>query len=345
MARLLFSTHDPGGANVLLPVMRLARARGHEVAAAAGGPAAAIWREAGEALAEGAAAPFARRPDLVVTGAGAGDFDRNLWRGARAARIKTIAILDSWSQIDRRFVDSEGRSDQPDAVVAVDEAMAEAMRALPNWRARVHVGGQAHLEETARRLAGKRDLHVANDPPLIAFFSECLREDYPRKGEAFDQFAIGGGLLDAIAACAPVRLAIKPHPREKTDEWRRFLNDREIPAGVSAEISETPSEKLMLAADVVVGKTTMMLIEAILADVPILWLRPGHPGPIHPMIDGLPGEVVTDARAAPEALKRVLAAARRPGPARRDLGSLGGMIRDAAERTLAAIEREGAGTP
>ncbi len=67
MAHLLFAAHDSGGANMLGPVMPLARESGHRTSAMAAGPAMAIWRDAGEEVVDaggGLPSPNDPSPDL-----------------------------------------------------------------------------------------------------------------------------------------------------------------------------------------------------------------------------------------------------------------------------------------
>lgn len=347
MARLLFATHDPGGANALVPVMALARVRGHRVAVAAAGPAAAVWRDAGEMPAAGpelpvgggAAVPFAgARPDLLVTGAGVGDFDRNLWRAARAMGLRSLAFVDSWTSLAHRFRDGAGQPIRPDAVAVVNETMRDELAAAHVAVADAYVVGQPHLQALARRLAGQRDGHRVHELPLLAFFSEPLAEDWKTDPYGFDEITVVPRLLAALAAGGSARLVLKAHPREPADKWRTFLAARALPPSVCVEVVEDSVERLLVQVDGVLGMTSMALIEAALAGVPVLSLQPGRRRIASPLLNHLPRAPIVEARDIDDAVAQFVVDVR-TGKIETAPG-LAPILADADQRAFAAIERE-----
>ena len=335
MARLLFASHDPSGANMLLPVLPLARARGHDVRVLGAGPAAAIFRLAGEDVISDVSFDDATKPSLLVTGTAAGAFDRLLWRRARAARVKTFAVVDAWTNLRPRFEFDDGSSELPDAVGVVDESMAEALR---EWfQVRPHVIGQPHLQALERRLRGKRENHKPQMPPEIVFFSECLREDELKVRYGIDQFDVAEALFPVLAAFGPLDFSLKPHPREAADGWRAFLAERSF-APLSIRVVDAPSEQLMMAADGVLGIFTMVLLEAALARIPILSVQPGRTQIVNTLLERLPGAPVVDPAELPQSIESFLiAAAEGKAPAPEGLLPI---LADADKRLMDAIEAE-----
>jgi hypothetical protein len=347
MARLLFSTHDPGGANMLLPVMGLARSRGHQVAVAATGPAAAIWRAAGEAIAAGPsvpvgpqpAVPFAGlRPDLLVTGTGMTDSDRKLWSAARTIGLRSLAFIDAWTSLAHRFRDKTGQPARPDAVAVINEKMRDELAADGFPITRMHVVGQPHLQALARRLAGRRDSHGLHEPPLLAFFSEPLAEDWKADPYGFDEITVVPRLLAALAARGPLRLVLKAHPREPADKWPAFLAARAVPPNVRVAIVEDSVEKLLTEVDGVLGMTSMALIEAALVGVPALSLQPGRGRMASPLLDDLPRKPVVETTQIDKAVAQFIADIRKGET--ETAPTLVPLLADADQRSLEAIEAE-----
>lgn len=338
MARLLFASHDPSGANVLLPVLPLARARGHDVGIVAAGPAIGIFERAGEAVSADAPFEGADAPALLVTGSAMGDFDRALWRRARAAGLRTFAVVDAWTGLDLRFKGRNGDFEEPDALGVIDTPMADALKARS--RARFHVVGQPHLQSLENRLRGGRAGHRPATPPRVVFFSECMKEDGLKTRFGFDQFDVAEILFPALAAAGPVDFSVKPHPRETPGGWQAFLADRSF-APLAVRVVDAPSERAMMEADGVLGIFTMVLLEAALARIPILPVQPGAKAGVNTLLDRLPVSPVVDAADLPAAIRRFLAdvaqgATPTPEALRPILAEAGKRLMDAIESELKA---------
>jgi len=304
---------------------------------AGAGPAAAIFGRAGEEGMSDIPLGGETKPSLLVTGTAMGEFDRDLWRRARQANVRTFAVIDAWTNLDIRFKGNDGSLKEPDAIGVVDAPMATAMKA---WsRARLHVVGQPHLQALESRLRGKRGGHKASVPPRIVFFSECLKEDGLKTRYGFDQFDVAQILFPILAASGPLDFSLKPHPREAADGWRAFLAKRSY-APLAVRVVGTPSEQTMMAADGVMGVFTMVLLEAALARIPILSVQPGIMPGVNTLLERLPGSPIFDVAALPGAIGEFLAATtegRAPAPE-----GLLPILADADRRLMDAIEAEAA---
>ncbi|MCW8836409.1 MAG: hypothetical protein OQJ99_08600 [Rhodospirillales bacterium] len=315
--RILFAAHDPGGARALLPVMACARERGHQTILFSSGPASAIWRKEGEATLDAdSEAGFLdaflddAKPDAALTGTSMhSDFERHLWPVLKARRIPALAVLDAWINLKLRFEDSTGQASQPDVIGVIDEGMAEKALAEPWLSATVRVLGQPHLESVAKRLSALRTNARRNEArPFIAFFSETVAQDHPgERSPGFDQYSTLAALLPALAAVAPCRLVVQPHPREDRAEVAAFLESLPAPEGVAVELSGMETERLLVAADAVIGMTTMVLVEAALSDIPGLSLQLNRKRQHNPAVDAIGGvTVVTREDGIPVALRALL---------------------------------------
>jgi hypothetical protein len=335
MALIALAAHDPGGAAVLAAAAPALRDRGHGLLWLPSGPAARLWREAGEYVpppmdSEAAAAAIAReQPELLLTGTSFFDgFERTLWSAGRKLRIPSLAVLDSWNNIERRFQFADGSTEQPDALGVIDENSRAQIEAEGWCRARLFVIGQPHLAARTERLKRRRRHRPVGSAKRIAFFSEPIEEDYGRATRGFTQFEIATLAAEALAGSPGVVLDVKPHPRESESGWREWL-ERTPNARLAADDTET----LLAAADGVLGMTTIVLIEAILAGIPALSLQPERPKMLNPVLEEMVS-VVTRRTEATAAVRTWFSGLNRPAqPSPR-----GGELLDGAARLVAAVE-------
>jgi hypothetical protein len=300
VARLLFAAHDPGGAQMIgAPVPELLR-RGHEVDFIAAGPAVKLWRSEGREVAaiEGAAdleGAIVRKPDAVIAATGFGEVERAAWQWARRAGLRSMAAIDSWTHLLRRF-EVVGGYDFPDVVAVIDTETEAAFRAEASDAVDIAVVGQPHLEAQTERLTAARGQHRFDaDAPMVVFFSEPIIEDFGARARGFDQFQVFELAMRALADAAPsgLRVVVKPHPRETMERWRDSVGKAGRLGGFGVELGGETAETLLKTADGVIGMTTMVLLEAHLAHIPVLSLQPNRTGLINPIIDRAV-EVVTD---------------------------------------------------
>jgi hypothetical protein len=334
VALIALAAHDPGGASVLVAAAPALRGRGHGLLWLPAGPAGKLWRGAGEyvpeAMEEAAAtAAIAReQPGLLLTGASFhADFERALWPAARRHRIPSLAILDSWPNIKRRFQFADGTSEQPDALGVIDERTRARIIAEGWCTARLFVVGQLHLAARTERLRRRRKNRPSGGPKRIVFFSEPIDVDYGRAARGFTQFEVAALAARALAGYPGIVMEIKPHPRELESVWRDWL------AGIpNARLASEDTETLLAAADGVLGITTIVLIEAALAGIPALSLQPERPDNPHPVLDEMV-PVVTRRADAAGAVQAWLSDLNHPVPL-----SAGRELLDGAERLIAAAE-------
>jgi hypothetical protein len=329
---LLFAAHDPAAARLLLPVFRLAMASDYRVDLLAAGPAQAIW--AAEGLSFLSEAPDLGAYDLLLTGTSFhADFDRVLWVKAREEGVPSLAGLDAWINLKRRFLDEKsGELVLPDLVIAIDEENRQALLA-EGISIRSKIAGQPHLEAVVGKLrerrTNKKSVTPGLDDYVIAFFSEPIDSDFPDGSRGFDQFETAALLAESLSSHAPLQLIIQPHPREDIKAWENRIS---APEGVALTIGGWRTDDLLAKADLVTGMTSMVLIEAGLAGIPTLSLQPNRKFPGNPLVDRL-GPPVLRAEDLPPILSKALLGAASPAPTELLLAS-----QDAAKRYLSVIK-------
>jgi hypothetical protein len=306
MAHYLFAATDIGGGLVLSPAIAAALAADDAVSLAAGGASAEIWRaQFGDvkALPGGTAASAALVRDLgpavVVTGtSGTSAGERDLWSAARQAGVPSVAVLDTWINFEPRFRDkgSGGGFRLPDTICVVNEESRRALVAQPWCDAALEVVGQPYLEAAMPVLSAARRDGAAERKarPAVWFLSEPWREkEAAGSGAGLDQFHTASAVVRA--AGPETEIVVVPHPREDPSGWATWR--AEVGAGASTirvwdERMATRRDLMANAcrqASVVVGMTSMALIEAALAGVPVISVQIGRTRAANPVFDRVEG--------------------------------------------------------
>jgi hypothetical protein len=288
--RLIVAARDAGGAAAVAPVARSAiDVAGFAVEVFARGKAVAMFEHAGlpvYALDAVGSAPerleaLVGRPDVcaVVTGTSLRqDYEAALWAGAARVGVPSVAVLDHWCNYGERFTDRAPFDSLPDAIGVMDEAAREAMVAAGAPADRLRVTGQPYFDDLASRAGDldtitlRAELGVDADRPIVVFASEPQRK-YFGAGLGYDEESSLMAVADAVSRiCPDALLCVKLHPLEPDDAHAERAHD--LPLDVRV-IRAWPSTRLILAANVVCGMTSVFLLEAAVLGRPALSIRPG----------------------------------------------------------------------
>lgn len=300
-------TQDTGQTQVMVPVLQGLAAWPDEFHLDIVGHrhAIAVWKDSGlrfRVAAEVMPIPVsleaaraylrATGPDLVVTGAThprdvTGDRSNlNVLLAAKLERCPTTALLDHWQGLDR-FVDAsrDGGAYAPDYLGVMDEWVREQLApTLPVTQ--IEVVGHPHLEQIwlrardpgySMRRAQCRQAHgVAADETVWIVVSQLLvdREDSSKRVSLLDtqigsvDYAAWIASLAGEFQCRTgrrVRLVFRLHCKEP----RRIVFDlpREDP------LATAPTSEALMAADLLIGWDSMMLLEGRVAGVGVLCLQ------------------------------------------------------------------------
>ena len=297
MARLVFAAHDPGGALMIAAASGSILSAGHNISYIGAGTAIEVWRRAGYEVLE--AGPDGRicgiikeSCDALITGTGFGDFERNCWLWARSVSCPAMAVIDAWTGFPRRFEGTDGFL-APDIIGVIDNEMAVQLSQLIDPKTQVVEIGQPHLRVQTQKLMEERlGKRSSKEKPTWVFFSEPILQDFGPIQRGFDQFKIFEGLVAVLKSGFSLNLVVKPHPRECREDWFTHCQKTHISNAVSMHCSDAPAEKLLLEADVVIGMTTMVLLEAYLLRIPIVSVQIGRKGIFNPLIEEITEPVV-----------------------------------------------------
>jgi hypothetical protein len=241
---------------------------------------------------------------LCATSHNGADLEKRLTAAARAAGIPSLAVLDFWSHYALRF--SRGDGDlafAPDVVAVPDEAARAGMLAAGFAPEGLVVTGQPAFDALAevragfgaeRRAAVRAALGVGEGERMVLFLSQPMRAVFGADAgnplfPGYTEDAVLARLAAALEGAARrrgerVALVVRPHPRE--DAAAIALP----PSGAVRAIVSAQGEgrEAALAADLVAGMQTVLLVEACLLGCVVLSLQPGLrvPDPLPTNADG-----------------------------------------------------------
>lgn len=278
MARLVLAGHDPGGANVLTAMAEPLRAAGHDLSFWAAGPAARSWRQRGWEVAD-----TLGRGDLLLAATGMRRWEQESWEEAGRRGMPSVGVVDARLNLRPRFTRPDGTPTRPDCAFVPDPASRDDLIA-DGWAAdTVAIVGQPHLEQVGKTLKAARAGRVRGNPPLVAFVSEPVIEDFPDGRRGIDQYHIFTALVGAMRAAGPARLLLCLHPREDESNWHAVLTA----LGPGPEVTHEGGLALLTRADAIIGMTSSMIIEAALGGIPVLSIQPERKDAGSPAIDRL----------------------------------------------------------
>jgi hypothetical protein len=267
--------HDAGAANIILAWLGAEGLAGCRPVMA--GPAESLWK------ARFPAAPLLALDDALagaatlLSGTGwASDLEHEARRRARAAGIRSVAVIDHWVNYRARF-SRNGAELLPDEIWVTDPyALAEARRAIPE----VPVREQPNLY-LAQQAAAAGPVPADGD---VLFVAEPARDDWgrgtPGEFQTLDYLAAHRHIAGIPAGAL---LRIRPHPSDppgKYDPW--------IAAHPGSRLDASPDMAAALAgARWVAGLQSAALVIAMAAERSAICALPPHAPPCLLPHDGL----------------------------------------------------------
>ena len=230
---------------------------------------------------------------LLLTGTSHNGLNREklFIRSARHLGIRSMAVLDFWSNYAVRFSDEQGNLIYlPDVIAVMDERARREMMADGVPGENILVTGQpafdalAHYRQqfsVVRKLAIRESLAVRDDDLLVLFASQPMRKLYGSDESdpaylGFDEASVLHAVINALDAISQkshrrTTLLIRPHPRETAAEYSHYQSDKiNVVVAMQGE-----SRDYVIASDLVIGMNTALLVEACYLGCLVLSLQPG----------------------------------------------------------------------
>lgn len=334
MKKILFYARDPGAANCVIPVYKKIRGAKRFDAALWGKDFALDFYKKEKLLFKDISAliPALSResiknelikisPDVIVSGVGSTDLtDRMLWLAAKDLKIPTVVILDQWQNYIMRFSmcpqnDNPNKIDVlPEKICIMDGRAKRDMLKLGFPLTALEVTGQPHFASlfaerkkiTAKAKSEfKKKIGIGREDRVITFVSEPITESYKNNLPfGYNQFTILEEVSRSLQKIARVNkkknffLIIKLHPRNDKFLMREFLKKRNEAKNIKIFIADDILPALVISvSDLVLGMSSMLLLEAVLAKKPILSVQIGLKRK-NPFILSMTGQVKTILTAA-----------------------------------------------
>jgi hypothetical protein len=226
---------------------------------------------------------------LLLTGtSSAAAEDAYYWRGAREKGVTSIAYLDQWSNIEKRFTGRE-RSDWPDILAVIDENDKELAEAIAPAGVLVRNTGSPAIERVKKAVQDLRAHGLLGDCNRVVFATEPVEDRFEyRKLNGFldeDCFEVACQL---IRKCHPGSLlVIRLHPRDSRERW-----ESQLPSDIAIEWDADTRAACLARAGRVFGMRSFFLLEAWACGVKVVSIQPGRKTDC-PLTDGrMP--VITD---------------------------------------------------
>jgi len=214
-------------------------------------------------------------PSLIITGI-MGEkeqgLDFNFILAARKLKIRMITFLDSWLNYSQRLISIDGKRKfeyLTDKLVLMNRYAYERMiQEAPDIDSRrLEVIGHLYYRDMLKRIENESSsIPIRKGVPRILFLSQPLEEIYGNDPQSpsyigYTQYTIIEKVIDSVKKIErPYEIIIRIHPRDKRERYDQFLSH-----GVNIRIDEnTNTEELVKGSDIVLGMSSIMLIDSIL---------------------------------------------------------------------------------
>lgn len=294
---------DPGGANAVAPVIEALRVEERvTLKALAYRQAQMLWAKrflsfdsVSESTTHNEAVALLRgcSVGLLLTGTSVNrvELEKTFIAAAREAEVPSLAVLDFWSNYRMRFSDGAGMLVYlPDRIAVMDERARGEMVNDGFELTRLVITGQPALDDLpllrdrfspVRHKEIQKELGIRSRERLVLFVSQPISvlygEDPTAPGHlGYTEQIVLEALHKALSHIAQrsgqeIVLVIRPHPRENAPV---FKNSSYEPVRIIMSTVEDPRDMVM-AADVVTGMNSMLLVEACYLGCLTVSLQPG----------------------------------------------------------------------
>ncbi len=256
--------HDAGAANHIIAWLKGFNIE--KIHACMEGPAARLWGQSFGTRAQlnVTLSEAISRSNMLLTGTGWGSvLEHDARKLARSAGLKSIAVIDHWTNYHERFVRC-GEEVLPDEIWVTDEyAKKLAEREFPNLK--VVQLPNAYLDNLVQEVRAQEHAWIKRAECNLLYVLEPIRETWgyakqPGEFQALDFFVENLSLLQSDGNLS---IRLRPHPSDSIDKYDKWL---EVQKNVQISLDESPSLAESIAwADVVVGCHTYAMVVALAA--------------------------------------------------------------------------------
>ena len=311
MKKILLFSHDPGGANTVIPLVSPLRKRGFLIKLFGKSVALKSYKKFGlkgknlDRFIKTATVSNLKRflekekVDCVITGTSHFDFtEKYLWKASEILKIPSFAIIDNWMNYAIRFSKYNGREMEkfnrnknliyyPSKIFIMDAfSKSQAIKEGVD-HSRIVVTGQPYFEiikNTKHKKLKSKDKYIityASQP--ISMLSKKNRKHIYSEG--YNEKTIFLQILKALGEIfarsiidKQIILVVKLHPREGARSYEFLVKRNKIKGLRIIFDRKSNSIDLILKSNLVLGMTSMFLIEAVMLDKPVVCVQIGLKG-------------------------------------------------------------------
>jgi len=212
--------------------------------------------------------------------------EKYLWEWGRKNKVPSVAIVDQWQNYALRFSgekEEERLRYLPDRICIMDEySKNEAVKeGIP--KDRVIVTGQPSFDRLASCRINFKDkekirnlLGVSKDEILVTFVSEAIHRDFKDSlgyNEADTLNCIISSLLNLLQEGHRFALVVKLHPQNRIEDFEQINFEKFKMLKIRIISKEVHPLDLIMSSDIVVGMSSILLVESILLKKPTISLQ------------------------------------------------------------------------
>ncbi len=293
MKKVLFFTCEPGGAEVLIPVIELLRDN-PLFAVNVVGYGYAVERFTTKKINYDLIDPVEKNdvtlfetysPDILITSATSlPDKDMSekyLWENAKRIGIKSIAFLDQWQNYAIRFSgikEDQKLIYQPDFINAINQIAINEMLPLGFHKKSLLAFGHPYLSSIKFTLANidknriLANMKIEDTKEVFLFISEAIKENFSNS-RGYDQYIVLDLFLQHMMNRKNISIVIKLHPKDDAKKFNDIFK-RYSELDLKIVKNEYTSLEMISIANTIVGMTSIMLIEAYILGKHVISFQP-----------------------------------------------------------------------
>src|SRR3989344_4627682 len=240
--------------------------------------------------------------DAVVSGVGSTDItDRIIWQAAKDLNIRVTTILDQWQNYKMRFslkpllylkVKNLNHNILPDKICVMDEVAKKEMLQEGFPRDIIEVTGHPYFEAAIKNYKKiskknirefKKGIRIDSKVSIITFVSEPIIESYKNHFFCgYNQLTILRNVIECLNGLTKSEneknycLLVKLHPRNDRKIMEDFLEEYQLKVKFRIIVLSGESSALVIScSDLIIGMSSMFLLESVLAKKPVLSVQIG----------------------------------------------------------------------
>lgn len=286
--KILFASHDPGGANVLLPIVKIFyEDLNYQCILILLGPAGAkLYSHFPKAVNVGLSsfslpdypneystteteilAVFQTYlPDIVfVTTSYNSNLERICLKFAKTFQIPNAGIVDFWSNYSQRFY-YERKYFYPDILFVYDVEMHDSYKKI-GCKSEIIICGNPHFETLQHKIKHNVPSNT-KQKKIIRFFSENIWHYFPNY--SINEFSIVNILINYFEINQKhIDFIVRPHPMESHNLWNKYLADKNQECKyVSLYLDSYNLYDALANTDISIGISSMVLFESSIIGIP-----------------------------------------------------------------------------